>query len=816
MKKLMFLVMIIAFSLFVNNDTAFSQEYEPFESLPNIKDADEYFPYDKEAQFSYNFTFPSDLPNVPAEILVYKTAPEVEPTYQEMKSVGDLFGMGEDCEIENIPSGGVHYANENNGIEFQGSTDSFTFEDFTIEPVAGELVPDEATGNNVAETYLRDKGLWRDEFVLEGFGYRTSSKVNTQTGEVTTKKKRMMVKYKMKTVVNNIRTIGGAEVTILPGSGIKSVRYYLIEANAYKLIKAITPEEAIDRIYQGNALFRFRKNPTSLNAVVEEFIFTYQASGVDPVDNSIRYSPVYSLKGHTEDGVPFTIDVSAVEDYYLKKKEVFATVTFQPSTLSLSTCGEWGNCYIELPEGYSVASIPTSTVAIMLGENPIYCETSPVNVGDFDNDGIQDIMVTFDKTAVQPLVRVGVRIPIIVTGEIGSKTFRGIDYINVIDPDNDADADGICDDVDNCPTSANPGQEDADADTIGDVCDPCPNDPNNDIDGDTICGDVDNCPTTANTDQLDSDADTIGNVCDPCPYDPDNDLDGDGLCGAVDNCPAVANPDQADSDTDTIGDVCDNCPADINTDQTDSDVDGIGEVCDNCPTVENPDQLDSDSDNIGDVCDACPLDPNNDIDGDGVCGDVDNCPTTANPDQMDSDDDTIGDVCDPCPYDPDNDIDGDGVCGDVDNCPDVSNPNQEDIDGDGIGDACDPCDNRVIEGSIIPSETTLWPPNHDMAPITVDASNLVLHNPDTQVSITSVTITESSNKTAGSNFGENVYDENNFEPDYEITGNLTLNLRKERSGASQGRTYTITVTATDCSGDYTFITEVAVPHDQGQ
>lgn len=36
----------------------------------------------------------------------------------------------------------------------------------------------------------------------------------------------------------------------------------------------------------------------------------------------------------------------------------------------------------------------------------------------------------------------------------------------------DADADGVCDDVDNCPADANPDQSDVDGDLAGDVCDP--------------------------------------------------------------------------------------------------------------------------------------------------------------------------------------------------------------------------------------------------------------------------------------------------------------------------------------------------------
>lgn len=62
----------------------------------------------------------------------------------------------------------------------------------------------------------------------------------------------------------------------------------------------------------------------------------------------------------------------------------------------------------------------------------------------------------------------------------------------------DADNDGILDNVDNCPTTPNPGQEDADSDGVGNACDNCPNvqnpgqaDMNNDGAGD-VCDDSDN------------------------------------------------------------------------------------------------------------------------------------------------------------------------------------------------------------------------------------------------------------------------------------------------------------------------------------
>ena len=55
-----------------------------------------------------------------------------------------------------------------------------------------------------------------------------------------------------------------------------------------------------------------------------------------------------------------------------------------------------------------------------------------MNVGDYDNDGIPDLMVKFNRQAVQGILEPGDNVEITVTGElIDEIPFEGKDYIKV-------------------------------------------------------------------------------------------------------------------------------------------------------------------------------------------------------------------------------------------------------------------------------------------------------------------------------------------------------------------------------------------------
>lgn len=81
-----------------------------------------------------------------------------------------------------------------------------------------------------------------------------------------------------------------------------------------------------------------------------------------------------------------------------------ATVDIQPDTLNLESRGRWVTAYIEPPEGYHPEGIEISTVRISdVDGNPadIPAEERPTEIGDYDDDGIPDLMVKFDRSEVQ-------------------------------------------------------------------------------------------------------------------------------------------------------------------------------------------------------------------------------------------------------------------------------------------------------------------------------------------------------------------------------------------------------------------------------
>ncbi|MCX5644966.1 MAG: hypothetical protein NTZ17_09820 [Phycisphaerae bacterium] len=104
-----------------------------------------------------------------------------------------------------------------------------------------------------------------------------------------------------------------------------------------------------------------------------------------------------------------------------------------------------------------------------------------------------------------------------------------------------------------------------------------------------------------------------------------------------------------------------------------------------------------------------------------------------------------------------------------------------------------------------PSTTLLWPPNHQLVPVTIRAGDA-----DNSRGNLVLTASIQSNENDGAS-----------EPDWYLdsidnaSGTVALRLRAERAGGSDGRVYTVTLTATDASGNQSIATvDIRVPHDK--
>lgn len=122
-------------------------------------------------------------------------------------------------------------------------------------------------------------------------------------------------------------------------------------------------------------------------------------------------------------------------------------------------------------------------------------------------------------------------------------------------------------------------------------------------------------------------------------------------------------------------------------------------------------------------------------------------------------------------------------------------------------------DTTPPEISISISPDKLWPPNHKMVDITatVEVSDICDSSPT--VVLTSV-VSDEPDDAKGNGDGKTVDDIQGADTGFK---DYVFQLRAERAGNGDGRTYTITYTATDASGNSasTSVT-VIVPHDKGK
>lgn len=94
--------------------------------------------------------------------------------------------------------------------------------------------------------------------------------------------------------------------------------------------------------------------------------------------------------------------------YSHELKSVEPTLDFNPITLNMKSKDKFVTCYIELPRGYNANDIDVTSVSLTSfnGDAPLHA-IGPARIGDYDGDGIRDLMVEFNMQALLRLLKVG-------------------------------------------------------------------------------------------------------------------------------------------------------------------------------------------------------------------------------------------------------------------------------------------------------------------------------------------------------------------------------------------------------------------------
>lgn len=105
-------------------------------------------------------------------------------------------------------------------------------------------------------------------------------------------------------------------------------------------------------------------------------------------------------------------------------------IEMDPNTLNLNSRGRWVTSFIELPDGYNADDIDIGSIFL---NGSVPAEPKPVNVEDYDSDGVHELMVKFNRSDVQSTIEEGDLVQMSISGLLINGTlFKGNTTIRVI------------------------------------------------------------------------------------------------------------------------------------------------------------------------------------------------------------------------------------------------------------------------------------------------------------------------------------------------------------------------------------------------
>ena len=102
---------------------------------------------------------------------------------------------------------------------------------------------------------------------------------------------------------------------------------------------------------------------------------------------------------------------------------------FTPGTLSLASRGHWVTGFLEPPAPFAASDIDIASIRLN-GTVPVD-PPAPTALGDHDGNGVPDLMVKFNRVAVELTLSEGGSVPVVVTGTVDGRAFLGTDAIRV-------------------------------------------------------------------------------------------------------------------------------------------------------------------------------------------------------------------------------------------------------------------------------------------------------------------------------------------------------------------------------------------------
>jgi hypothetical protein len=102
---------------------------------------------------------------------------------------------------------------------------------------------------------------------------------------------------------------------------------------------------------------------------------------------------------------------------------------FTPSTLNLASRGQWVTGFLEPTPPFGASDIDIASIRLN-GTVPVD-PAAPTALADHNGNGVPDLMVKFNRAAVELSLPDGDTVPVHVTGTVDGQSFLGTEYIRV-------------------------------------------------------------------------------------------------------------------------------------------------------------------------------------------------------------------------------------------------------------------------------------------------------------------------------------------------------------------------------------------------